>query len=171
MRCRQIEELLDVYLAGELEPELARQVEQHLEDCATCQSLFLPIDPELDSLLIDGDWLAMEPSSDWTARVLPQTKPSHVSWKRLGILSFFWSSYMTVWLLIALRLWRPAFFTGMVAGLGKFARLLLPLWTAIQAIWRTLRLVQVNPVVCVVLLLLSGLAVFGIRRLEKEGLA
>ncbi len=171
MRCGQIEEMLDAYLAGELQPELSKQVERHLEACAACQSLFLPVDPELDSLLINDDWLAMEPPSDWTARVLLQAHPSRFSWRRLGVLTFFWSSYMTVWLLIALQLWRPEIFTGMIGGLGKFARLLLPLWTAMQAIWRTLRLIQVNPVVCVLLLLLSGLAVFGIRRLEKEGLA
>lgn len=170
MRCHQVEDLLDDYLAGELQPELNKQVERHLETCSACQSLFLPVDPELDNLLVSDDWLAMEPPSDWTARVLLQAN-HRFSWKKLGAIVFFWSSYMTVWLLIALQLWRPAFFTGMVGGIGKFVRLLLPLWTALQAVWRTLRLIQVNPAVCVVLLLLSGLAVFGIRRLEKEGLA
>lgn len=171
MRCRQVEEMLDEYLAGDLGPELAKQVEQHLEDCAACQSLFLPVDPELDSLLVDDDWLELEPPTGWAASVLVQVNARRFSWRRLGVISFFWSSYMTVWLLIALQLWRPAFFAGMVGSLGKFVRLLLPLWTAALAVWRTLRLIQVSPAVCVALLLLSGLAICGIRRLEKEGLA
>lgn len=170
MRCQQIEELLDHYLAGQLEPDLARKVEQHLDDCAACQSLFLPADPELD-VLLGSDWFLTEPSENLTARMLERVSPPLFSWKRLGVITFIWSAYLTVWLVIALQLWRPALFTGLIVGVSQLARMIAPLWTAVQVVWRTLRLVQVNPAVCVLLLMLSGLALFGLRRLEKEGLA
>jgi anti-sigma factor RsiW len=38
MTCRELNEVLDDYLDGALAPELVRDLERHLEDCAPCRA-------------------------------------------------------------------------------------------------------------------------------------
>lgn len=170
MRCQQVEELLDEYLAGCLPPPLARQLEAHLQHCAACSALLLPQDEQLDALLAD-DWFALPPTADLAEQVMRRAATSRISWRQLWWVGLAWSGYVAVWLLIALGLWQPGLLSGLFAWHRQVAHLLAPLWTAALAVWRTLGLVRLSPLACMLLLLFAGLAIYGLKRLEKEGLA
>lgn len=170
MRCQQVESLLDAYLAGQLETRLANEIELHLDHCPACSALLLPEDAALDALLA-SDWYATSPSFDLTTQVMSRVTASRVSWKHLWWVAVAWSGYVTTWLLISLGLLRTGVLTGLLGWHRQLTRLFAPLTAAAKALWHTLRLVQLSPAGCILLLLLVALSIYGLRRLEREGLA
>lgn len=40
MNCRQARNLIEPYIVGDLNPELADQLEQHLKQCAECRRYY-----------------------------------------------------------------------------------------------------------------------------------
>lgn len=170
MRCQQVEALLDDYLSGKLERHVAKQIEEHLQSCAVCSALFLPQDAELDALL-SGDWFAVAPSFDLTAQVMRRVSAPKVAWKQLWWVILAWSSYVTTWLLIYLGLFRPGLLNGVFSLSRHVTQLLTPMVAAAKTLWRTLHLLQLSPFACILLVLFSVLSIYGLRRLEKEGLA
>ncbi|MGI6358188.1 MAG: zf-HC2 domain-containing protein [Bacillota bacterium] len=171
MGCQQVERLLDDYLAGKLAPSVAAQLEAHIADCSACQALFLPEDTELD-LLLSSDWFQLEPPKGWVRQVVTSTQRSLPLWAGMGVLALSWSAYVSLWILLLVRFWRPPLLTATLDIVRRLGGMLLTeMGKAYLALWRGLGLVKISPLVVAALLLVVLLTIVGFRRLEKEGLA
>lgn len=170
MDCKQVERRLDDYLAGNLAPLVRAEIEAHIAHCSTCQALFLPEDEDLD-LMLCGDWFQIEPSDGWVERMISSTQPAVPWWSGIGIAACAWSAYACLWSLVVFRFFGPSLLAYLLGWFRRSGRLLVVVADVISTLWRSLRLVAVNPIAVVTLLLMVILTVSGIRRLEKEGLA
>lgn len=80
MNCEHIRAKLSPYLDGELPPEEARQIGEHLEQCHECAREYRRLSATWDALLADED---IEPAADyvkafWQRLARQQRKPSRV---------------------------------------------------------------------------------------------
>lgn len=91
MKCHELEQKFEAYLAGKLCPAGNLDVEHHLGSCPECAALLLPEDPLLEGLLA-SEWY-MRPAPDITSRVVRAIrKPSVPAWVWAGVAL---SAYLT----------------------------------------------------------------------------